>query len=172
MDSLGVKAHSDNWAQKKEGVLRIVAKFLAHNAELDPKKTVAAWHRYFEFHQMPESIVCEKTFYEVLAKYMLKDYEIPVGSRSSENKRLSGGVVINYLCIVLNAANNKFAPGSDSTQRFFTCLDPNANSDSAKWLRVVKSNIVNISFERDVKAGTLTDHSATPLMSAYLDRQC
>tara|TARA_B110001450_G_scaffold249015_1_gene265864 strand:- start:574 stop:705 length:132 start_codon:yes stop_codon:yes gene_type:complete len=43
MASLGVKAHSDNWAQKKkEGVLRIVAKFLAHNADLDPKKTVAA----------------------------------------------------------------------------------------------------------------------------------
>ena len=121
-----------------------------------------------EWDTLEEATLIEPKLYQKFADYLVNTYKSETG-RNAGNP-LSLGTVINTLGIVLNLASTKYKPnGSAETKLFFTCLDPNSTSESARWLRGVKNNITRIVFNRSKEAGEEMDKSATPLYPHHVE---
>ena len=75
------------------------------------------------WHLLAESTLCSEDVYERFAFFMLHIYE-PDARKAEE--RLDGSTARNYLAIAIHLACDKFkAIGSNTTKRFFDCLDTN-----------------------------------------------
>ncbi|KAL1495573.1 hypothetical protein AB1Y20_000282 [Prymnesium parvum] len=144
------------WKEKKTNVIRLFDdKFRVSDGEREA--------RYGLWKDLPEDVACSEELYERLAHYLVNEHTIPEGQRNA-GAFLSCNVAINYLCILLNMAAAKFKTiGNDRTKLFLTCLDVNASTQAAMWLRGLKKKMTRIIFERAKESGQEMDMSAPPL---------
>ena len=153
--ALSSKGQSASWNAQQKNVVRIFDIFAEQDDELSARK--------YNWHVLPEEMLCEPGIYDRFAFYMLNIYE-PDSKRADE--RLDGSTVRNYLASAIHLAADKFkAVGSDATKRFFDCLDTNSTSQHAKWLRGLKTNIEREHFARASAAGKKLDKSESACLS-------
>lgn len=119
------------------------------------------------FDNLPEVTVCSPEYYGEFAHYLAHVYRIKKGSPGAGDF-LAVGTVLSYLCLLINRAAAKYrATGDASSKLFFTCLDTHAKTDAAKWLLGVKAKLTREIFQRQLKAGTLSDGSETPIYGIH-----
>ena len=130
------KGDSDSSNALKSNVERIINLF-RQSTEERLQQYPKPWR------EMGEAACCEPAFYSDFAGFLLHEYVIEGGQYDGEF--LSCASVTNYLSCAINMASDRFkATGSNQAKLFFTCLDTNANTDSAQWLRGIKANITRI----------------------------
>mmetsp|Transcript_37311 Transcript_37311/g.91841 ORF Transcript_37311/g.91841 Transcript_37311/m.91841 type:complete len:136 (+) Transcript_37311:201-608(+) len=118
---------SQSWVQQGNNVLNIFNKFRTSSDELKEKYPAP-------FMELPEAVVCGQEIYSLFAGYLLNHYKI--GGGASSGNALSHDSAVNYLHILLNKGASKFkVTGTDTSKLFFTCLDPKASTESAKWFQ-------------------------------------
>ena len=148
--SLSAKGVSASWTGQQRNVVRIFDLFAEQDEELSTLDD-----KFWQ--SLPEATLCSADVYERFAFFMLHIYE-PDARKADE--RLDGSTARNYLAIAIHLACDKFkAIGSDTTKRFFDCLDTNSTSEHAKWLRGLKANIEREHFARTNAAGKKLDKS-------------
>ena len=114
--------------------------------------------------ELPEIALCTGEVYAHIATYLTDVYVQDSGRNKGDFLALDS--VLGYLGALVNLASAKFrALGSPDTKMFFTCLDKNSTSESAKWYSGLKKNISRKCFERSKSAGESMDQSE---VSVYL----
>lgn len=158
---LSTQGDSTAWRDKKTKVVRLFNEKFRPSSE--GRQSLPTWEL------LQESQACSPELYAGFAYFVVNEYIIPPGQRNA-GSFLSCNVAINYLCMLLNMACSKFkSTGSDSTKLFFTCLDVNASTEAANWLRGLKKKMTRIVFERCKKDGTELDQSAPPLYTEHVE---
>ena len=164
---------SVSWTARKKGVLNIWEAFWQYYCEKEkvkgPNSTggsassssagaeggedddgYAAPNATSSWDELSEKTLCSEQIYEEYATWLTYHYKCPVGSKSA-NKFLAMRPLVNTFCTTINLAKSKFgATASNMAKLFFTCLDPNATTAAARWLRGMKANM-----RRCVSARTL-----------------
>ena len=157
---IGAQGASYTWTSQKKNVVRIFGLFIEQDEELSTGASTS-WE------ELSEETLCGPDVYERFGYYMLNVYE-PDQRKGEEH--LDGSTVRNYLGIAVHLACDKFkAVGSDTTKRFFDCLDTNSTSEHAKWLRGVKANIERAHCERQDAAGKKIDKSESARAPSQFD---
>jgi len=101
------------------------------------------------------------------AEFLTNEFVIQEGDRN-EGCFLAVGTILDYLGAILNLAADRFKHiRDDAAKLFLTCLDKNANTEPAIWLRKMKAQIVRVCFERVMRSGEEIDKSCVPI---YLGR--
>ena len=112
---------------------------------------------------------CRQALWDDFAKFLLHEYKIEKGQRN-EGRHLGVGTLLDYFGALLNQAKARFlATGDDSVKIFFTCLDKNAGTEQAKWLRKLKEEIVRKCFERAKEDGEELDNSVVPIYLQHIE---
>ena len=148
MAALSAKGKSPSWAGQQGNVKNIFNEFAEQDPELDT-----------DWDNLDEATLCAQPVYERFAHFLLFVYLIPAGAKNA-GLPLEGDIPKNYLNIVINLAASKFkATGTDTTKRFFDCLDSKSTSDVAVWLRGLRANMKREIFERANETGAQMDRS-------------
>ena len=130
----GDKGQSDSIVQQRTNVRRIFNKFRSW-------QSVAGKYQV-EFDALAEGVVCSKELHEEFATYLVNEDGTGYVQETGQwaGLPLSLGSVEDYLGCLLNLAAQRFkATGQADTKLFFTCLDRNSTTDSARWLRCASS---------------------------------
>ena len=140
MEELSEKGSSASWSRQKKNFLRIFEVFRRSSVEAAAAYTA-------EFTELPASIVCAQQVYARLANFLLHHYVIETGENKGHPLACSN--VVNTVSGLINIAADKFrATGSDAIKLFFTCLDKDASTADAVWLRGLKKNMNKFGFEK------------------------
>ena len=164
MEPMGSTGASTSWVKGKANVIRIFEKFRTTAPGMKEK-----YPRPVAFDQLPEEALCDPEVYALFATYLTEYYKIETGQYKGNG--LSHETAANYLSSIINQAAARFkATGSNTAKLFFTCLDTNATTDSAKWLHGLKNTMTRKYFE-DAKMdpGCRLDKSATPLYLEHVE---
>ena len=148
MAALSAKGKSPSWAGQQGNVKNIFNEFAEQDPELDT-----------DWDNLDEATLCAQPVYERFAHFLLFVYLIPAGVKNAGNP-LDGDTPKNYLNIIINLAASKFkATGTDTSKRFFDCLDQDSKADVAIWLRGLRSNMQREIFDRAKSTGAEMDRS-------------
>ena len=144
-----------SWVQQGKNVLNIFDKFRTSDPALKTKYP----HPFME---LPEDVVCDQEIYSLFATYLLDLYKIEGGPSSGNG--LMHDSALNYLHILINKGASRFkVTGTDASKLFYTCLDPKASTESAKWLQGMKAQMLRKWFGRTKMSSDCHDNSAPPL---------
>ena len=156
------QAHSHSWLGAQKNVVRIFDSKFRASSPARQQAYPLAWDA------MSEAQICNPKLYEDFVRYIKDEYVIEGGRNNGE--KLSVHSVMNYLgCLIQVAANRFKATGSDSSKLFFTCQDPSASTESAQWLRALKTSVQRDLFERAFTSGEQIDKSAPALELSVLE---
>ena len=139
---------SESWTSQKT---RAVALFNVY-AEA---KGVASWA------QQDEAGCTSPELYSEFAEWLTNTYTF-----SAEEKFLKGSTVVNYLCILVNLAKNKFGTSSSAATLFFTCLEVRSLFHERGAVAVGhEKQIKRTTYEREKEDGTFGNIAkASPLI--------
>lgn len=112
--------------------------------------------------ELDEDTLCSTRVYGQFAHFLTEVYK-------HKSSFLEVATAVNYLNCLINMASAKFkSSGKAETRLFFTCLDVNASTDAAVWLRGVRKNTQRTFFLRAQQAGTPMDKSEVPIYLLHL----
>ena len=132
---------SESWTAQKT---RAVALFDVYAKA----KSVASWA------QLDEAGCTGPELYSEFAEWLTNMYTF-----GPEDKFLKGSNVVNYLCILVNLAKNRFGSSSSAATLFFTCLEVRSSTSAAQWLSGMKRQIKRTTFEREKEDGSFGDNA-------------
>jgi hypothetical protein len=152
--SLSSTGFSDSWVAQKGAAIKVFDEFRVSTPELQALYTKS-------FDKLPEEIVCRPVVYGQVFHYMLNVYH---AKNKKDDDYLEVSTVVQYMSGLLNHAADRFkATGSDASKLFFTCLEPKANTESARWWVGMKKNAHRLGYKRSKDRGAPIDKSGTPL---------
>ena len=119
------------------------------------------------WNQLDEAMLTDRQLYDDFFNFITHEYLITSGEHVGQT--LSVGTLGTYMSNFIRQACDKFRhKGNDNTKLFFTCLDPNCQTDEAVWFRSLKNGYLNAAFSRDVAAGKQIDNSDPPVYSEHI----
>ena len=114
---------------------------------------------------MSEATLSSQAVYEAFATYLMREYKQP----GSADQFLTASTAVAYLRAIINRSSARFkAVGTDSSKLFFTCLESNASTAAADWLKGLTKNMLREGFERVKAAGAQHDNSPPALIKPGL----
>ena len=114
---------------------------------------------------MSEATLSNQAVYEAFATYLMREYKQP----GNADQFLTASTAVAYLRAIINRSSARFkAVGTDSSKLFFTCLESNASTASADWLKGLTKNMLREGFERVKAAGAQHDNSQTPVYKEHI----
>ena len=143
--------NSKSWVAVKSSVIK---SFDGGFRDSPAGKDFAAWG------DLGADVLADKNVYELYAGFMINRL---IESGKNAGKPYAVDSSTNYLSTLINMAKAKFTPGNDTTTLFFTCLDKDAKTDSAIWLKGIKTSMRRKCVQRDKNLGFSMDNSAEPL---------